>query len=112
MTRSARIERARQAHYQEPAPSRAEPDGGIDFVRLGIEPRYLSALDGTQPYHRAPQCGRVAPISERTIRRHLADSLDAALATPDGRAKLVDDPEGPGGDAYWHELFEPKEGEL
>lgn len=112
MTRSARIERARAAHYQEPAAPAARPDDGPDWRRLEIEPRYLPAVDGTQPYHRAPQCGRVAPISERTIRRHLADSLDAALATPDGRAKLVDDPEGPGGDAYWHELFEPKEGEL
>ena len=110
MTRSARIEAARAAHYQEPAPSRAQPDdGGIDLARLGIVHRYLPAVDGTQPYHRAPQCGRVAPISERTIQRHLADSLDAALASEDGRAKLVDDPEGAGGDPFWHELFEPTE---
>lgn len=110
MTRSARIERARQAHYQEPAAPAARPDdGGIDLARLGIVHRYLPAVDGTQPYHRSPQCGRVAPISERTIQRHLADSLDAALATPDGRAKLVDDPEGAGGDPFWHELFEPTE---
>lgn len=112
MTRSARIEAARAAHYQEPAPSRAQPDdGGIDLARLGIVHRYLPAVDGTEPYHRAPKCGRVEPISERTIQRHLADSLDAALATPDGRAKLVDDPEGTGGDAYWHELFEMREDE-
>ena len=115
MTRSARIEAARAAHYQEPAPSRAQPDdGGIDLARLGIVHRYLPAVDGTQPYHRAPQCGRVAPISERTIQRHLADALgpDAlseALATPDGRAKLVDDPEGAGGDPFWHELFDSRE---
>ena len=109
MTRSARIEAVRQAHYQEPAPSRAEPDDGPDYERLGIVARYLPAVDGTQTYHRSPKCGRVAPISERTIQRHLADSLDAALATPDGRAKLVDDPEGGGGDPFWTELFEPTE---
>lgn len=115
MTRSARIEAARAAHYQEPAASAARPDdGGIDLARLGIVHRYLPAVDGTQPYHRAPQCGRVAPISERTIQRHLADSLgpdalDAALATPDGHAKLQDDPEGDGGDPYWHELFDSRE---
>ena len=113
MTRSARIERARQAHYQEPAPSAAEPDGGIDLARLGIVHRYLPAVDGTQPYHRSPQCGRVAPISERTIQRHLADSIgpgiEDALATPNGRAKLQDDPEGGGGDPFWTELFEMRE---
>ena len=114
MTRSARIEAARQAHYQEPAPSPQEPDGGIDLARLGIVHRYLPAVDGTVPYHRAPQCGRVAPISERTIQRHLADALEPdalseALATPDGRAKLVDDPEGAGGDPFWTELFDSRE---
>lgn len=113
MTRSARIEAARQAHYQEPAAPAARPDdGGIDLARLGIVHRYLPAVDGTQPYHRSPQCGRVAPISERAIQRHLVDSLDAALATPDGRAKLQDDPEGEGGDPFWTELFELREGEL
>ncbi len=110
MTRSARIEAVRQAHYQEPAAPAARPDdGGIDLARLGIVHRYLPAVDGTEPYHRSPQCGRVAPISERTIQRHLADSLDAALASEDGRAKLVDDPEGAGGDPFWTELFEPME---
>ena len=110
MTRSARIEQRRRAHYQEPAAPSARPDdGGIDLARLGIVHRYLPAVDGTQPYHRSPQCGRVAPISERTIQRHLADALgpglEDALATPDGHAKLVDDPCEPGGDPFWHELF-------
>ena len=40
MTRSQRIERARAAHYQEPAPSSAEPDDGPDWRQLKIEPRY------------------------------------------------------------------------
>lgn len=116
MTRSARIEAARQAHYQEPAPSSAEPDGGIDFAQLKIEPRYLPALDGTQPYHRAPECGRAAPISERRVAELAAealetspdgdeDALSAALATPEGRRVLQDDPCEPGGDPFWHELF-------
>ncbi len=143
MTRSRDIERARAAHYQEPAPSSQEPDDGPDYAALGIEPRYLpsqeelDALAATdaavradlaarspaeldrlaalcrkrkgEPYHRAPTCGRVAPISERTIREHLADTpelgLDQALATPEGRAVLQDDPCEPGGDPFWHELF-------
>ena len=115
MTRPARIEAARQAHYQEPAAPAVRPDdGGIDLARLGIVHRYLPAVDGTVPYHRAPQCGRVAPISERTIQRHLADALEPdalseALATPDGRAKLVDDPCEPGGDPFWTELFDSRE---
>ena len=46
-----------------------------------------------------------AMLGGREIQRHLADSLDAALATPDGRAKLQDDPEGGGGDPFWTELF-------
>ena len=75
MTRSARIEQRRQAHYQEPAPSSAEPDDGIDFARLKIEPRYLPALDGTQPYHRAPEAGRAAPISERRVAELVAEAL-------------------------------------
>ena len=116
MTRSARIEAARQAHYQDPAPSRAKPDDGIDFARLKIEPRYLPALDGTQPYHRAPTCGRAAPISERRVAELVAealeppqgqdeDALSAALATPEGRKVLQDDPCEPGGDPFWTELF-------
>lgn len=110
MTRSARIEAARAAHYQEPAPSPQEPDDGPDYEALGIPARYLPALDGTQPYHRAPRCGRVAPISERRVAAVIAEALEpdglaAALATEDGRVKLQDDPEGPGGDAYWAELF-------
>ena len=112
MTRSRRIEAARAAHYQESAPSSQEPDGGIDFARLGIEPRYLPAVDGTQPYHRCPAAGRVAPISERRVAAVIAEaqepdepSLAAALTTEDGRAKLQDDPCEPGGDPFWHELF-------
>jgi hypothetical protein len=114
MTRSRDIERARAAHYQEPAPSSQEPDDGPDFAALGIEPRYLPALDGTQPYHRAPEAGRAAPISERRVAELVAgaleppsdeDALGAALATPEGRAVLQDDPCEPGGDPFWHELF-------
>ena len=117
MTRSARIEQRRAAHYQEPAPSADDPDGGIDFARLKIEPRYLPALDGTQPYHRAPECGRAAPISERRVAELVAealepppdgedeDALSAALATPEGRRVLQDDPCAPGGDPFWTELF-------
>ena len=112
MTRSQRIERARAAHYQEPAPSSAEPDDGPDWRQLKIEPRYLPALDGTQPYHRCPAAGRVAPISERRVAAVIAEaqepdepSLAAALTTEDGRAKLQDDPCEPGGDPFWHELF-------
>ncbi len=114
MIRSARIEQARIRYYQEPAPSSQKPDGGIDFVALGIEPRYLPALDGTQPYHRAPEAGRAAPISERRVAELVAgaleppsdeDALGAALAPPEGRAVLQDDPCEPGGDPFWHELF-------
>ncbi len=116
MTRSARIEAARAAHYQEPAPSRAEDDGGIDFARLKIEPRYLPSVDGTVPYHRAPEAGRAAPISERRVAELVAEALDpslgdaedalsAALATPEGRRVLQDDPCEPGGDPFWTELF-------
>ena len=109
MTRSRRIEAARAAHYQESAPSSQEPDGGIDFARLGIEPRYLPALDGTKPYHRCPAAGRAAPISERRVAELVTeaqeDALDAALATPEGRKVLQDDPCEPGGDPFWHELF-------
>ena len=100
--------------YQEPASSRAKPDDGPDYARLGIEPRYLPALDGTKPYHRSPETGRAAPISERRVAELVAealeppadeDALDAALATPEGRAVLQDDPCEPGGDPFWHELF-------
>ena len=117
MTRSARLEQRRQAHYQEPAPSRAEPDGGIDFAQLKIEPRYLPSVDGTRPYHRAPEAGRAAPISERRVAELVAealepqpagedeDALSAALATPEGRRVLQDDPCEPGGDPFWTELF-------
>lgn len=114
MTRSQRIERARAAHYQDPAPSNQEPDDGPDYAALGIEPRYLPALDGTQPYHRSPEAGRAAPISERRVAEVVAealeptageDALDAALATPEGRRVLQDDPCEPGGDPFWHELF-------
>ena len=110
MIRSQRIERARAAHYQEPAPSSAEPDDGPDWRQLKIEPRYLPALDGTQPYHRAPECGRAAPISERRAAELVAealepDALSAALATPEGRKVLQDDPCEPGGDPFWTELF-------
>ena len=108
MTRSARIEAARQAHYQEPA-STGAPDDGPDYARLRIEPRYLPALDGTEPHHRAPTCGRAAPISERRVAELVTeaqeDALDAALATPEGRRVLQDDPCEPGGDPFWHELF-------
>ena len=116
MTRAARIERARQAHYQEPAPSRAdEPDDGPDWRQLKIEPRYLPSVDGTQPYHRAPESGRAAPISERRVAELVAealepspeeeDALSAALATAEGRRVLQDDPCEPGGDPFWTELF-------
>lgn len=116
MTRSRRIEAARQAHYQEPAPSPHEPDDGPDWRHLKIEPRYLPALDGTQPYHRAPECGRAAPISERRVAELVAealeppqgqdeDALSAALATPEGRRVLQDDPCAPGGDPFWYDLF-------
>ncbi len=109
MTRSARIDAARAAHYQEPAPSPQEPDDGPDWRHLKIEPRYLPALDGTQPYHLAPECGRAAPISERRVAELVTeaqeDALDAALATPEGRKVLQDDPCEPGGDPFWHELF-------
>ncbi len=105
MTRSRDIERARAAHYQEPAPSPAAPDDGPDFAALGIEPRYLPALDGTQPYHRAPEAGRAAPISERRVAEVVADAIGDALEDPDGRAKLQDDPEAPGGDPWWHEAL-------
>lgn len=111
--RAQQIERARLHHYQEPAPLGAADDGP-DFAALGIEPRYLPALDGTQPYHRSPEAGRAAPISERRVAEVVAgaleppadeDALGAALATPEGRAVLQDDPCEPGGDPFWHELF-------
>ena len=35
----------------------------------------------------------------------IVDALGAALATPEGRAVLQDDPCEPGGDPFWHELF-------
>lgn len=108
MTRSARIEAARQAHYQEPAPT-GTADDGPDYARLNIEPRYLPALDGTEPHHRAPTCGRAAPISERRVAELVTeaqeDALDAALATPEGRKVLQDDPCESGGDPFWYELF-------
>lgn len=109
MTRARDIERARAAHYQEPAPSNDAADDGPDFAALGILPRYLPAVDGTEPYHRAPQCGRVAPISERRVAALIAEaqepSLAAALASPEGRRVLQDDPCEPGGDPFWTELF-------
>ena len=108
MTRSARIEAARAAHYQEPAPSSAEPDDGIDFARLKIEPRYLPALDADEPISEraAALLQSEARLAEASARCSDAeDALSAALATPEGRRVLQDDPCEPGGDPFWTELF-------
>lgn len=109
MTRPRDIEARRLQHYQEPAPSADPADDGPDYAALGIEPRYLPAVDGTEPYYRAPANGRVAPISERRVAALIAEaqepSLEDALASPEGRRVLQDDPCEPGGDPFWTELF-------